>query len=237
MSHSHSPLLGLPFFHTRKSIFVYFCDFTVTTHHLISTTSQDCLVVWPYKVCSHEEGEDLPRSHHVEGPSWSPKHDADGTHCSADRFQGSLHPHGDVERHRLVPKKTMKRLVKVISSSVPEHDKRLSQRTLDIPRIWIWRKTVCYARPWTRWFVGQGHQKMMLLFAASGHLVVRGTSPSSRGPLKRKCGGKTLIFDNAEPTIAELLLCIVIPVNQLSIYGAVADWYQELPQRVEVHCP
>ena len=78
---------------------------------------------------------------------------------------------------------------------------------------------------------------MMLLFAASGHLVVRGTSPSSRGPLKRKCGGNTLIFDNAEPTIAELLLCIVIPVNQLSIYGAVADWYQELPQRVEVHCP
>ena len=77
----------------------------------------------------------------------------------------------------------------------------------------------------------------MLLFAASGHLVVRGTSPSSRGPLKRKGGGKTLIFDNAGPTIAELLLCIVIPVNQLSIYGAVADWYQELPQRVEVHCP
>ena len=32
---------------------------------------------------------------------------------------------------------------------------------------------------------------MMLLFAASGHLVVRGTSPSSRGPLKRKGGGKT----------------------------------------------
>ena len=33
------------------------------------------------------------------------------------------------------------------SSSVPEHDKRLSQRTSDIPRIWIWRKAVCCARP------------------------------------------------------------------------------------------
>ena len=56
---------------------------------------------------------------------------------------------------------------------------------------------------------------MMLWFAGSG-------------PLKSKGGGKTLIFDNAEPTVAELLLCIVITVNQLSIWGAIADLHQEV---------
>ena len=48
-------------------------------------------------------------------------------------------------------------------------------------------------------FVGQ----VMLLFAASGHLVFKRTSPLSRGLLKSYCGGKTSIQTNAKPATAE----------------------------------
>ena len=74
---------------------------------------------------------------------------------------------------------------------------------------------------------------MMSLFAAGGHPVFQGTSPLSRGPLKGKGSGKTSIHYNAEPAAAELLPDTNFSVNQLSLYGAVSDWCQELAQRVE----
>ena len=39
---------------------------------------------------------------------------------------------------------------------------------------------------------------------------------------------------NAEPHTAELLLRIIVSVNQLSVYGAVADWCQDLAQQIKV---
>ena len=58
-----------------------------------------------------------------------------------------------------------------------------------------------------------------------------------RRPLPPHKGGeRTSIHKNAEPAIAELLLRIIICVNQLSVCGAVADWCQELAQRIEDHC-
>ena len=65
-------------------------------------------------------------------------------------------------------------------------------------------------------------ERMMLKFAESGHLVVRGTSPLSIGSLKSRGGGKVSIHFNAEPKTAELLRGTIIAVNQLSIYGAAA---------------
>ena len=48
---------------------------------------------------------------------------------------------------------------------------------------------------------------------------------------------KTSIHHKAEPTTAELLLRNIVSVNQLSTYGANADWCQELAHRVEAHSP
>ena len=78
-------------------------------------------------------------------------------------------------------------------------------------------------------------EEMMNTCVAIWHLVLRGTSLLSRGPLKSNGGGKTSIHFNAEPDTAELLLRSVVSVYQFSFYGAVADWCEELSQRDEDH--
>ena len=59
--------------------------------------------------------------------------------------------------------------------------------------------------------------------------MFRGTSALERGELGRKGGGKTSIHFKGSTQNIELLLQMVISVNQLSIYGAVADMIEELP--------
>ena len=65
----------------------------------------------------------------------------------------------------------------------------------------------------------------MLEFGESRHPVFRATSPLSRGPLKSKGGEKLLIHYDLE-TIKTVLRTI-ISVNQISLYGAVADMCEE----------
>ena len=65
---------------------------------------------------------------------------------------------------------------------------------------------------------------MMLQFGESGHPVLRGTSPLSRGTSKSSGGGKSSKHYNVEPQTAELQLRRFIAVSQLSIYGAVTKW-------------
>ena len=68
---------------------------------------------------------------------------------------------------------------------------------------------------------------MLLEFAESGHPTFRATTPLSRGILKSKGHGKLSIhFAADEPTI-ETIFRIIISVNQLSIYGAVAAFCEE----------
>ena len=70
-------------------------------------------------------------------------------------------------------------------------------------------------------------EQMLLEFAESGHPTFRATTPLSRGILKSKGHGKLSIhFTADEPTI-ETIFRIIIPVNQLSIYGAVAGICEE----------
>ena len=65
---------------------------------------------------------------------------------------------------------------------------------------------------------------MMLNFAESGHPVFRASSALERGELKSKGKGvKTIHFNGGDETI-ELILRTVIFDNQLSVYGAVADF-------------
>ena len=66
-------------------------------------------------------------------------------------------------------------------------------------------------------------EKMLLNFAGSGHPIFRGTSALERGQLRSKGGGMTTIYFNEGTENIELLLQMVISVNQVILYGAVAD--------------
>ena len=59
------------------------------------------------------------------------------------------------------------------------------------------------------------------------HPVFRFMSPLSRGVLKSKGGGKLSIHCCADPGTIETVFRTIISVNQLSIYGAVAEMCEE----------
>ena len=63
---------------------------------------------------------------------------------------------------------------------------------------------------------------MMIKFGEGGHTVFRATSPLSRGTLNGKGGGKLSIHFCAD-RIRLKLFRTVTSVNQLSLYGAVAE--------------
>ena len=63
----------------------------------------------------------------------------------------------------------------------------------------------------------------MIKFGESGHPVFRATSPLSRGTLKSKDGGKLSMHFCADGDTIEPVFHTIISVNQLSLYGAVAD--------------
>ena len=69
--------------------------------------------------------------------------------------------------------------------------------------------------------------KMLLEFAGSGHPVFRATSPLSRGQLKSKGGGKLSIHYCADLETIETVFRTIISVNQLNLYGAVAEMCEE----------
>ena len=65
-------------------------------------------------------------------------------------------------------------------------------------------------------------EEMLLEFAESGHPTFRATTPLSRGQLKSKGHGKLSIHFTADNPTIETIFRIIISVNQLSVYGAVA---------------
>ena len=72
----------------------------------------------------------------------------------------------------------------------------------------------------------------MLNFSESGHSAFRGSSALERGDLKSKGKGKLSIHFCGDDKIVEVVLRTIISVNQLSIYGAVADMCDELACRI-----
>ena len=75
-------------------------------------------------------------------------------------------------------------------------------------------------------------EDMLLRFAESGHPIFRATTPLSRGQLKRKGKGKVSIHFSADTDTIDTIYRIILSVNQLSIYGAVAaicDEYEGHP--------
>ena len=71
-------------------------------------------------------------------------------------------------------------------------------------------------------------EEMLLEFAESGHPTFRATTPLSRGILKSKGHGKLSIHFTADELTIETIFRIIISVNQLSIYGAVAALCEEI---------
>ena len=70
-------------------------------------------------------------------------------------------------------------------------------------------------------------EEMLLEFAESGHPSFRATTPLSRGNLKSKGRGKLSIHFAEDELTLETIFRIIISVNQLSIYGAVAAVCEE----------
>ena len=70
-------------------------------------------------------------------------------------------------------------------------------------------------------------EQMLLEFAESGHPTFRATTPLSRGILKSKGRGKLSIHFAADQDTIDTIYRIILSVNQLSVYGAVAAVCEE----------
>ena len=70
-------------------------------------------------------------------------------------------------------------------------------------------------------------EQMLLEFAESGHPVFRATTPLSRGALKSKGRGKLSFHFAADQDTIDTIYRIILSVNQLSVYGAVAAFCEE----------
>ena len=70
-------------------------------------------------------------------------------------------------------------------------------------------------------------EQMLLESAESGHPIFRATTPLSRGQLKSKGHGKLSLHFTADYPTIETFFRIIVSVNQLSIYGAVAAMCEE----------
>ena len=69
--------------------------------------------------------------------------------------------------------------------------------------------------------------EMLLEFAERGHPTFRATTPLSKCILKSKRRGKLSIHFTADQETVDAMYRIVLAVNQLSIYGAVAAMCEE----------
>ena len=70
-------------------------------------------------------------------------------------------------------------------------------------------------------------EQMLLEFAESGHPIFRATTPLSRGNLKSKGRGKLSIHFAVDQDTIDTIYRIILAVNQLSVYGAVAPVCEE----------
>ena len=70
-------------------------------------------------------------------------------------------------------------------------------------------------------------ERMLLEFAEGGCPIFRATTPLSRGRLKSRGHGQLSIHFAADEETIETIFRIIISVNQLSLYGAVAEMCEE----------
>ena len=85
-------------------------------------------------------------------------------------------------------------------------------------------------KPEGKWDI-EADQMTSNTFAESGNPIFRGTSAPKRGILRRNSGRNTLHF-TAESANNEHLLRTNHSANQLSIYGAVSSWCDEIAEQM-----
>ena len=104
---------------------------------------------------------------------------------------------------------------------------KIRSRTVVIPRAWIREKwySINEDSPQGEW--DRSGEQMMLTFAESTHPAFRATSPLSRGVLKSKGGGKLSTHYCADQETIKTVFRTITSVNQLSLYGAVAEMCEE----------
>ena len=71
-------------------------------------------------------------------------------------------------------------------------------------------------------------EEMLLKFEESGHPIFRSITPLSRGKLKSQGKGKVSIHFSADQDAVDTIYRIILSVNQLSVYGAVAAVCEEI---------
>ena len=71
-------------------------------------------------------------------------------------------------------------------------------------------------------------EEMLLEFAESGHPIFRATTPLSRGQLKSKGRGKVSFHFTADQDTVDTIYRIILSVNQLNVYGAVASYMRRI---------
>ena len=96
------------------------------------------------------------------------------------------------------------------------------------------QKSNCYGTPTYKPDREWDHvaENMMINFSESGHRAFRGSSAFERGSLRSKGCGKLSFHFCGHTDTAEVVLRTVTSVNQLSVYGAVADMCDELDLRI-----
>ena len=135
---------------------------------------------------------------------------------SAARIPKPHHLHVDVQRHRLEEER---------DTYLPKHSTReaanVHANLLNEARLFLAPETkktgvgTSIKKPDGGW--NSAANMMMLQFAEGGHPIFRGTSPLSRGVLKRKGGGQLSINYNAEPRNADWLRTKMVHTNKSAI--------------------
>ena len=162
--------------------------------------------------------EYLPRIHHVAAQSRSSRVTVE-IEWNTREFYRKEHLHVDVQRH-LMGSKDNKIECESNAQLVSLFAKKIRSRTMVISRSWFSENS-----PQGGW--DKMAERMMVTLAESGHPVFRATSPLSRGVLKSKGGGKLSIHYCADQETITIVVCTITFVNQLSLYGAVAEMCEE----------
>ena len=141
-------------------------------------------------------------------------------------FYRKDHLHVDVQRHLMGIERQQERM-RFKCSTRFSICKKIWCKTMVISRSWFREKwySISEDSPQSEW--DKMAEKMMETLAESGHPVSQATSTLSRGQLKSKDGAKMSIHYCADQDTITMVFRTITSVNQLSLYGAVAEMCEE----------
>ena len=168
----------------------------------------------------------FPRIHHIAALPQSPRVIVKIERNTREIYWTD-HLHVDVQRHLMGIKRQQDR-IRVKCSTRFSICKKIWSTAMVIFSVLVQRKnwsSISEDSPQGEW--DKMEEKMMVTLAESGHPVFRATSPLSRGQLKSKGGGNLSIHYCADQDTITTVFLAIISVNQLSLYGAVAEMCEE----------